>query len=134
MGLDMNAYKVNPDFMVDPEQQTDLKFKEVPDGEPSGVIEIAYWRKFHHLHGWMHQLYKNKGGVSEEFNCNSVRLTLEDLLLLATDASFGLSATGGFFFGNSEWDEESKDDVLAFCKLATTSLGEGHVVFYDSWW
>lgn len=134
MGLDMNAYKVLPEFLVDPEAQVDLEFKPVPDGEPTGIIEIAYWRKFHHLHDWMERLYRQKGGTGETFNCDTVRLMPADLLQLALDAEIGLDATTGFFFGDHEWNSECKDDVLNFCVLANEAIKNGYVVFYDSWW
>ena len=130
MGLDMNAYKVKPVFMVDKNQQINLNLKEMPKGS---VVEIAYWRKFHHLHGWMKRLYSQKGG-SGNFNCDSVRLMPADLLQLALDAEIGLDATAGFFFGNSEWDQECKNEVLNFCVLANQAITDGYVVFYDSWW
>lgn len=130
MGLDMNAYKVKPVFMADEDQQINLEFKEMPEGS---VVEIAYWRKFHHLHGWMERLYRQKGGDGD-FNCNSVRLMPADLLQLALDAETGLGPTAGFFFGNSEWDQGCKNDVLDFCVLANQAITDGHVVFYDSWW
>jgi hypothetical protein len=134
MGLDMNAYKVLPEFLVDPEAQVDLEIKAPDSDETNVVIEIAYWRKFHHLHGWMERLYRSKGGKDETFNCNSVRLMPADILQLALDASNGLEATGGFFFGSSAWDQERKDEVLAFCKLANDAINDGYVVLYDSWW
>ena len=130
MGLDMNAYKVKPVFMVDENQQVNLEFKEMPEGS---VVEIAYWRKFHHLHGWMERLYRQKGGGGD-FNCDSVRLMPADLLQLALDAEIGLSPTVGFFFGKCKWDQGCKDDVLNFCVLAKRAIDDGYVVFYNSWW
>ncbi len=129
MGLDMNAYKVHPKYLVDPDAQIDLEIGP----EPDSVIEIAYWRKFNQLHGWMERLYRQKGGI-EEFNCRRVRLMPADLLQLALDAEAGLPDTLGFFFGNSECSEEDKEEVLEFCVLANQAITDGYVVFYDSWW
>lgn len=130
MGLDMNAYKVRPENLVDPDAQIELEFKNLPGG---AVTEIAYWRKFNQLHGWMERLYRQKGGI-EEFNCRRVRLVPADLLQLALDAEKGLPSVAGFFFGNSEWTEEDKEEVLNFCVLANQAITDGYVVFYDSWW
>ncbi len=130
MGLDANAYKIHPDLLVNSQQQVNLDFKEMDEGS---IIEIEYWRKFHHLQGWMERLYRQKGG-SGEFNCQSVRLMPADLLQLALDAELGLAATAGFFFGNCEWDEEHKNMVLDFCVKANQAITDGYVVFYDSWW
>jgi len=43
-----------------------------------------YWRKHHDLHGWVEQLYVNKGGT-EMFNGIPVVLSLNDLDLLERD-------------------------------------------------
>ncbi len=135
MGLDMNAYTCLPEALVNPDAQVDLEFaRDEGDGQPRNVVEIAYWRKFHHLHGWMERLYHSKGGANPQFNCDTVRLMPADVLQLALDASTGLEATGGFFFGSMEWDEEAKDEVMAFCKKANDAINDGKVVFYDSWW
>lgn len=133
MGLDMYAFEVFPKFMVDENQQIDLEFLEEFDGDKTVSAQLAYWRKFHQLHGWMENLYRSKGG-KEQFNCNTVRLMPADLLQLALDAEKGLADTAGFFFGRGEWTKESKDEVLDFCVKAKKSIDEGHAVYYDSWW
>lgn len=46
----------------------------------------------------------------------------------------GLADTAGFFFGNNEWTEGDKEEVLEFCVLANQAITDGYVVFYDSWW
>jgi hypothetical protein len=130
MGLDMYAYKVHPKHLIDPDAQIDLEFKDLPEGV---VTEVAYWRKFNQLHGWMERLYLQKGGI-EEFNCRRVRLMPADLLQLALDAEAGLPDPLGFFFGNSKWSEEDKEEVLEFCVSADQAITDGYVVFYDSWW
>lgn len=129
MGLDMYVYKVRPEYLVDPSQQIDLEIESTTDA----VTELAYWRKFHQLHGWMERLYRQKGGV-HEFNCRCVRLMPADLLQLALDAEKGLPSVVGLFFGNGEWTEEDKEEVLDFCVLANKAITDGYVVFYDSWW
>lgn len=129
MGLDMYAYAVDHGKLVNPAAQTDLEFDE------PNPTQIAYWRKFNHLHGWMHDLYTAKGGVSGDFNCNTVRLEEADLAQLEKAVETGpLPSRAGFFFGGSEWQEGDKDEVLEFIGKARAQLNDGKVVFYDSWW
>jgi len=127
MGLDMYAHTISAELVGD--QQVDLKLPETAD-----VDELAYWRKFNHLHGWMHDLYKAKGGESEVFNCNSVRLMPEDLDKLEIDLKAGLPHRAGFFFGG---EEIYPDDITAteeFIKAARLAIADGEAVYYDSWW
>lgn len=124
MGLDMYAYKVerkpaNTDFHYEDENAT----------------EICYWRKHHDLHGWMENLYYQKGGSEAEFNCTPIKLTLEDLDQLEDDIlHYRLPHTTGFFFGNYPPNEESNQEDLKFIKEARTCIEEGYDVYYDSWW
>lgn len=91
---------------------------------------IHYWRKHPNLHGWMENLYFEKGGT-ELFNC--IALTLEDLNRLEADVQAGnLPQTSGFFFGASDGSE--REDDLAFIAAARAAIAEGKTVFYDSWW
>ena len=97
--------------------------------------QIHYWRKHPNLHGWMKNLYREKGGKDEEFNCNPVVLTLEDLDRLERAVRLDdLPFTQGFFFGGSEGTPEENDDDLAFIAKAREAIGEGYTVYYDSWW
>lgn len=120
MGLDMYAMITNetPDTPVD--------FKS------NDATELHYWRKHPNLHGWMQQLYFDKGGT-QEFNCVPVILTLEDIEQLEfAIVNHELPDTIGFFFGNSIGDEYDGD--LAFIAKARKAIAEGYTVFYDSWW
>ena len=73
MGLDMYAWRVKAaDVVSDFEVAKD-------NNDFSKLEEIFYWRKHHDLHGWMENLYREKGGTEESFNCVKVRLTKEDL-------------------------------------------------------
>ena len=118
--------------------------------------EIAYWRKHNRLHGWMEQLWNDKGrpNAPEEespmgnFNCIPVCLTLSDLEQLeAHIVDKKLPETGGFFFGNDsyDWDDENgrpfeegdyhyKETDLEFIENARKAIEEGKEVYYDSWW
>lgn len=136
MGLDMYAYTAPAELVGD--AQVDVNDRLFFDGHPvEGVdTDFAYWRKFNHLHGWMEKLYRHKGGKSEDFNCNTVRLMPEDLDVLESMASMkALAPTAGFFFGGQEeFNDEDKSEVLEFVKRARSAIAEGKVVIYDSWW
>ena len=140
MGLDMNAYAV------------------VQGGERDGEEEhLAEWRKHNRLHGWMEELWNDKGkpfdGKLEEnpmgdFNCVPVELTLEDLEVLEADINEKvLPETGGFFFGDDsfDWDDDDgntpkvndyyyKETDLQFIEDARKAIKEGKKVYYNSWW
>jgi hypothetical protein len=127
MGLDMHAFKMKAKEAGD--IQTMAGWPEVIERE-----EIAYWRKFNHLHGWMEALYREKGGT-DEFNCVYVRLEQADLDRLkdALD-NRKLVHTPGFFFGTSEWDDLHIIHTEEFIQDAKQALLDGDAVFYFSWW
>jgi hypothetical protein len=94
--------------------------------------EVAYWRKHPDLHGWMENLYREKGGREKSFNGDPVVLTLADLDRLEEDIlRKNLPKTRGFFFGES--GEISLKD-LEFVLEARKAIQEGDTVFYDSSW
>ena len=127
MGLDMWATK---------SKETDEK-----------IINIADWRKHNRLHGYMAQLWEDKGcpnsngDTPETFNCVPLELDKEDLEeLKATILTRALPATQGFFFGHDSYDW-SKDELkeadlydLEFVKNGLKALKDGYKVHYNSWW
>lgn len=126
MGLDMYAFKMKAKEVGD---------SQTMDGWPEEMrVEIAYWRKFNHLHGWMEDLYREKGGEGD-FNCVYVRLEQADLDRLkdALDKR-KLVYTPGFFFGTSEWDALHIIHTETFIQDAKQALLDGDAVFYYSWW
>jgi hypothetical protein len=127
MGLDMYAFKMKAKEAGD--SQTMDSWSDDIERE-----EIAYWRKFNHLHGWMEALYREKGGT-DEFNCVYVRLEQADLNRLkdALDTR-KLVHTPGFFFGTSEWDDLHIIHTEEFIQDAKQALLDGDAVFYYSWW
>ena len=103
------------------------------DFEPGEVEELHYWRKHPNLHGWMEQLYRDKGGNKDSFNCVNVLLAAEDLDRLEADIRRNaLPPTSGFFFGASDGTEI--DDDLRFIANAREAMAAGLAVFYTSWW
>lgn len=126
MGLDMYAYRVAQKDVVN-----DFEFNS---GE-GGANDIAYWRKFNALHGWMERLYRTKGGTKESFNCTPVRLELTDLDQLQRDIGENkLEPTEGFFFGSQTIYPEDIASAMKFIFEARDIIKQGDAVYYDSWW
>jgi hypothetical protein len=120
MGLDMFAYSVA--------KGTDLESEDIDKSE------LAYWRKFNALHGWMEELYRSRGG-SETFNCVPVQLTYADLDLLEHDIAVrALTPVEGFFFGEQTIYPEDIEATKRFIADAREQLDDGRDVYYDSWW
>jgi len=119
MGLDQYAYRV---------KASETNFAE------ANKEEISYWRKHPNLHGWMEELYIERGG-KDSFNCVPLQLFEDDLndLKKAIENDI-LPKTAGFFFGNSLGDNEEKKHDLDFIKKAKESIESGYNVYYDSWW
>lgn len=124
MGLDMYAYST----ATKPDSEVDF-------AAPKDSIEIDYWRKHHDLHGWMENLYRQKGGAANTFNCVNVELTAEDLdALEQAIKNNAMPETTGFFFGNNPPDNESNEYDLAFVTKARQALQDGKYIYYSSWW
>jgi hypothetical protein len=125
MGLDMYAYAVSKRDAIG-------EFEIAQDCEKE---ELQYWRKHHDLHGWMENLYRDKGGDAESFNCIPVELNEGDLDMLQQDLLDGnLPRTSGFFFGDNPPDLETMREDLFFIQKCRIAIKEGKVVYYDSWW
>ena len=123
MGLDMYA-EITTDH---PDKPVDFR----PD--QNSIREIKYWRKHPNLHGWMWELYLQKGGQNPEFNCVAVALDKDDLDRLEIAVrNDELPETTGFFFGKSQRDEVPND--LEFISDARKAIDKGYTVFYHSWW
>ena len=129
MGLDMYA------FVRKGGKESETNKLSVDFQAEDADEEFFYWRKHPNLHGWMESLYLGKGGSNEEFNCNSVRLTLEDLDKLELDIrDRRLPETSGFFFGESSGDQDQVNNDLDFVRQAKGLLNQGYMVYYTSWW
>ena len=125
MGLDMYAYAVSKRDAIG-------EFEMAQDSEKE---ELHYWRKHHDLHGWMENLYRDKGGDADSFNCIPVELTLDDLdNLQQALLEDNLPRTSGFFFGDNPPDLETMREDLMFVQKCRIAIKEGKVVYYDSWW
>lgn len=133
MGLDMYAFTVSAADAGD--NVVDLKRYDDNDNELFPKEELYYWRKFNALHGWMEDLYREKGGTGKDFNCNTVRLNEVDLRRLEQDVfNNELKPRNGFFFGSQEIYPEDIESVADFIAKARHAIAEGKAVYYDSWW
>jgi hypothetical protein len=136
MGLDMYAYvatkaKQRDEFWESAEiDQVTGQYVNPNVDQPR---EIAYWRKHPNLHGWMHNLWIEKGNAGD-FNGDELELTWEDIDRLEDAIKNNeLPGTSGFFFGDNA-DEYYQDDDLAFVRNARAELFLGLKVFYNSSW
>ena len=136
MGLDMYAYVAarkgqQEDYWAGAYFDEDAK--EYGNPEVTKPLEIAYWRKHPNLHGWMENLYRERGG-GKSFNGIELELTLEDIDRLEADIQAShLPETAGFFFGDPS-DDYYRENDLEFIKAARTHLFLGLKVFYNSSW
>lgn len=162
MGLDMYVRVVRKWDIVDLEKFTktiinsmslnvndkdvDFDLKEYITRYPTIMIpygvgsELCYWRKHPNLHGWMKNLFYDKGGESETgFNNDIVFLMKEDVLKLKEDIENDkLPDTQGFFFGESYLDDEDREwrnthDMECIDKMLK-SLDSGDLIYYSSSW
>ena len=126
MVLDMYAFSTK----AKPKTEVDFETKNF------NPEELHYWRKHPNLHGWMHNLYEQKGGDKHsDFNGDCVVLTLNDLEDLEHDLKqYDLPDTSGFFFGNSQNDDDELKDDLEFVAKAREAISKGRTVYYTSWW
>lgn len=139
MGLDMYAYTASrPGQSAEwwDGAELDPDTKDFVNPRLSRPVEIAYWRKHPHLHGWMEQLWQSRTNPGPDAVFNGVELELfrEDIDRLEQDISNGmLPETQGFFFGDNSSDYYRKKD-LEFCRQARADLFLGLRVFYNSSW
>ena len=131
MGLDQNAYSVSR------HEAHLLDSQEYKDGDLAIESEesLMYWRKHANLEGYMADLALEKGVVKDgqDFNCEKVWLTEEDLLKLqAKVKGDGLDTATGFFWGSST--EEDEASTMLFIEKALDAIKDGKAVYYTSWW
>jgi len=134
MGLDMFVYAKKTDLADDVQVDFDIDYDWDRD-------EICYWRKHPNLHGWMFDLYLQKGGQSSEgFNGDTLRLNHEDVNALEKAIiDDELPNTSGFFFGHSpqkddDYYEQAKSNDFECVKKIRDALDAGLTVWYNSSW
>ena len=139
MGLDMYAYTASragqsAEWWANAQLDPDLG--DFVNTGVSRPVEIAYWRKHPHLHGWMEQLWESRStpGPDEVFNGIELELFREDIDRLEQDIQDGLlPETRGFFFGDDASEYYRLQDI-EFIKNARAELFLGLRVFYNSSW
>lgn len=114
---------------------------DIEDVQEGNVHFQFEWRKHAKLQEFMVKVFDQKGGVhgKDEFNCNPVELSPEDIdrlekLVKEKDLP---QSEGGFFWGHQFQDEsqdEYRDQDLEFCKWARAEFADNARVFYDCWW
>ena len=92
---------------------------------------IMEWRKHANLEGWMSDLYYEKGGEAEVFNCVELSLDKDDLLRLLGEYQHLATATGSFWGVSNNYDLEQ---TKVFIESALQAIDDGYEVIYTSWW
>lgn len=151
MGLDMYAYVGKPGQRDEFFNQDGLEYDGVnhewvtPVGGVQPVHSLAQWRKHPNLHGWMEQLWIQRGkpgydkamyseNEGPDFNSIELELTWADVADLERAIRSGnLPETTGFFFGKNS-DNVYFDQDLKFCTDAKAEIFLGQRVFYNSSW
>ena len=103
--------------------------------------ELCYWRKHPDVHGWMKNLFFDKGGITtSDFNHDTIFLTREDVSNLEKAIQQKeLPSTSGFFFGSSygddkEWEEYRNEQDRICIEKMFKALDNGSVIYYTSSW
>ena len=121
-------------------------YAKASGGADDGKQEpLVSWRKHHRLHGWMKNLFEEKGlpGINgmdgpNTFNTVELPLTFADVARLESDIiKRRLPKTEGFFFGPDSYDvyeDWHEEDDEMFIQLARQALDDGKTVYYNSWW
>lgn len=126
MGLDQFWYKTK----IKPTSEVDFEINEATDDSE----EIYYHRKTPALQDYMTDLYLEKGGENEAFNCRNLRITLEDLEQLEHEViNKNLNEDAGGFFWGKHLEEDYKE-IQEAINAAKKALNEGYFVYYTAWY
>ena len=111
MGLDQYAYSVPPPSQREFDFTGDEAEFHIDEDEETEKVDIMQWRKHNRLQGWMENLYYEKGGTAEMFNCVEVELLREDLDALEDIVeNKALPETQGFFFGDDSYADYEHEE------------------------
>lgn len=125
MGLDMyltrSTYVKNWDHMTDEEKTvmtiSGSRTKHIKPERVSEIVEsLAYWRKANHIHKWFVDNVQDGEDDCKEYYVSREQLTqLLDLCKRVDDdhtlAPELLPTQGGFFFGDTSYDECYFEDI-----------------------
>ena len=91
---------------------------------PAERRELMYWRKHHDLHKWMKRLFIQKGGdvIPNQFNCDYVRLVMEDIERLEQDMHW------------VDEDPSCYENDMDFIQMAKRELNDGKALYFSSWY
>ena len=92
--------------------------------------QIMQWRKHADLEGWMSDLYYEKGGEADVFNCVELSLDKEDLLRLKDVYTNLQTATGSFWGASTSYD---MNQTTVFIESALQAIDDGYEIVYTSW-
>lgn len=96
--------------------------------------EIQYWRKHVRLHAWMENLFENKGGRLEDFNCEELELSHEDLERLEKDLGANLLPVEARGYKTGTRDLFELADDLKSVAIAKAAVAAGaKIVYWPSW-
>ena len=149
MGLDMYLYKQK---YVKNWEHTPVEDRHTVTVEQNGQVltqwanptyivkEVAYWRKFNALHGFIVEHFNN--GVDD---CKPIPLNLEDLKTIYNQLvkTFKennpelLPPTAGFYFGNTLTDEyywsDVHDAITTFEEIISMEDSDVYYEYQASW-
>lgn len=125
MGLDQFAYRAKKSNSL---SDFNCPKKTIID------YDFDYWRKFYGLQIWMENLYREKGGKEEVFNCTPIRITEQDLDRLDRDSDEDSFYEERYLPTLEEEKEHEVGHLKSFIKNAKKAIAEGYAVYYDSWW
>ena len=129
MGLDAWFYASEEKFVTDTEDAGAIV--PVDEGTSENTIEVGYFRKFYPLQEYMSDLYCERGGQGDTFNCKKVQLYEQDFKDLLEAAMTGTLMTEStpaesiFYY---------KTELLIIVHSAIHLLKDGFTVYYESWW
>lgn len=133
MGIDMYAFKVSPNLIVQ------SLFKDELPAEAT-CVEIQFWHNHPDLHGWMKQLYCARQGLElclghdDVFKRTALRLLPENIDQLERDIANGqLPEMNVWLFGHSN-SEGRRDCDLEFIHTAREALADGLWIYYEATW
>lgn len=133
MGLDM--YLTGEKYFIHDWEHPDRNQTEDGLRLKCRRLELGYWRKHPDLHGYIVENFAN--GVD---NCHEIELSVSDIqrIILAIESG-DLPKTIGFFFGESQNDEEQRNDAISILLDAKKWLeieeeGVWKSVYYRASW
>ena len=105
------------------------------DGFPVSkiVLEIGYWRKHPNLHGYIVQTFAEGNDERQRLSLGAADCRKISEAILEDE----LPPTTGFFFGDSDWHKEDKEDNAKMFSDAAQWLDDvdwTRAVFYRASW